>query len=102
MLILAGVFAYFSLSAYLAHYTLMAIILLGIAVCCFIKAIEAENAKTKAVKGPSPKAYPPLQDSNLDRVRFVQINFKDWRKNEALTLKWKVSPDFINEQCLAG
>lgn len=89
MIILAGIFAYLSLSAYLAHYGLLPIIFLGIALWCLIRAVKNANV----FKSTSTKVSTTLQDDNLDRVRFVQINFKDWRRNERFTLKWKVSPE---------
>ncbi len=89
MLVLAGIFAYFTLSAYLAHCGLMTVIFLGITLRCLIR--TAENAKI--FKSPSLKAGTPLQDGNLDRVRFVRVSFKDWRKNERFTLNWEVTPD---------
>ena len=90
MLILSGILAYFALSAYLSHNGFMTVVLLGAALWCLGKA-----AKSAGVKLPQRKqtSYPPLQDSNLDRVRYVQVNFKDWRKKENLSLKWEVSPE---------
>lgn len=64
------------------HYFLAAVCF-GFVLFYFFKHISLPSKRT---------AVPPLQDSMLDRVRYVQIEFYDWNNHHPFTSKYEVDP----------